>query len=63
LFCPPTHFALAPPLALRAEIGKTINLPGHPMSVIQCYLAMNAIRVIRFVYSFASFPSDWMWCL
>jgi len=27
--------------ALRAGIDMTINLPGHTMSVIQCYLAMN----------------------
>jgi len=27
--------------ALRTEIGMTINLPGHPMSVTQNYLAMN----------------------
>jgi len=30
--------------ALRAGIGMTINLPGHPMSVTQCYLSMNNTR-------------------
>jgi len=44
--------------ALRAGIGMTINLAGHPMSVTQCYLAMNDAHVIRIVYSFTSFPSD-----
>jgi len=37
--------------ALRAGIGMTINLPGHPMSGTQHYLAVNDIHVIRFVYS------------
>jgi len=46
--------------ALRAGIGMTIILPGHPMSVTQCHLAMNDTYFIRVVYSFASFPSDWM---
>jgi len=27
--------------ALRAGIGMTINLPGHPVSVTKCYLVMN----------------------
>jgi len=49
--------------ALRAGIEMTINLPGHLVSVIQCYLAMNDTHFNRVVYSFASFPSDWMWCL
>jgi len=44
--------------ALRAGIGMTINLPGHPMSVTQCYLDVNNTHVIRVVYSFASFPSN-----
>jgi len=44
--------------ALRAGIGMTINLPVNPMSVTQCYLAMNNTHVIRVDYSFASFPSD-----
>jgi len=44
--------------ALHAGFGITINFPGHPMSVTQCYLAMNNPHVIRVVYSFASFPSD-----
>jgi len=48
---------------LRAGIGMTINLPDYPMSVTQCYLAKNDTHFIRVVYSFASFPSDWMWCL
>jgi len=43
---------------LRAGIGMTINLPGHPMSVTQRYLAMNDTSVIPVVNSFASFPSD-----
>jgi len=43
--------------ALRAGIGMTINLPGHPMSVTQCYLTMNG-TLIRVAYSYASFPSD-----
>jgi len=34
---------------LRSGIGMTINLQGHPMSVTQCYLAMD---------SFASFSAD-----
>jgi len=46
-----------------AGIRMTINLPGHPMSVTQCYLAMNDTHVIWVVYSFASFPSYWMLCL
>jgi len=36
--------------------------PGSFMSVTQCYLAMNDTHFIRVVYSFASIPSDWMWC-
>jgi len=44
-------------------IGMTINLPGHPVPVTQCYLAIYGTHVIKFVYSFASFPSDWIWCL
>jgi len=40
-------------LVLRAGIEITVNLPGHPMSVTQCYLAINDTRVIRVVYSFA----------
>jgi len=35
--------------ALRARIGMTIKLPGHPMSVTQCYLAMTDKHVIRVV--------------
>jgi len=27
--------------AQHAEIGMTINLPGHPMALTQCYLAMK----------------------
>jgi len=44
-------------VGLVSGIGMTINLPGHPMSVTQCYLAMNDTH-IWVVYSFASFPSD-----
>jgi len=33
-------------------IEMTINLPGHPMSVTQCYLAMNDTHFFRTVYSF-----------
>jgi len=44
--------------ALRVGIEMTINLPGHPMSVTQRYLAMNDTHAIRVVYSFASFLSD-----
>jgi len=39
------------------------QLLGHPVSVTQCYLTMNNTHVIRVVYTFASFSSDWMWCL
>jgi len=49
--------------AQRAEIGMSINLPGHPISVTQWYLSKNDTHVIRVVYSFSSFRSDWMWCL
>jgi len=49
--------------ALRAGIGMTINLPGYLMSVTQHYLVMNDAHIIRFIYSFASFSSDWMWWL
>jgi len=44
--------------SLRAGIGMTINLSGHPMLVTQCYLAINDTNVIRVVYPFALFPSD-----
>jgi len=27
--------------SLRAGIGMTINPPGHPLSVAQCYLAIT----------------------
>jgi len=50
-------------ICIQAGVGMTINLPAHTMSVTQCYLAINDTRVIRVVNSFASFPSDWMWCL
>jgi len=39
--------------ALRAGIGMNTNLPGHPMSITQCYLAMKDTHFIRVVYSFA----------
>jgi len=29
----------------------TLNLPGHPTSVTQCYLAMN--NALRVIYPFA----------
>jgi len=32
--------------ALHAGIGMTINLPGHFMSVAQCYLVMNGTNAI-----------------
>jgi len=31
---------------LHSEIEMTINLPGHPMSVTQCYLAMNDAHLL-----------------
>jgi len=50
--------------ALRAGTGMAINLSGHPtMSVTQCYLAMNDTHVTRVVYTCASFPCDWTYCL
>jgi len=44
--------------ALRAGTEMTFNLPGHPMSVTQHYLAINNSHFIRVVYTFASFPND-----
>jgi len=32
---------------LCTGIGMTINFPGYPMSVTQCYLAMNDTHFIR----------------
>jgi len=43
----------------NSKAGKRETLlPGHLISVTQCYLAMNDTYFIRVVYSFASFPSD-----
>jgi len=39
-------------------VELTFNLPDHPMSVTQCWLAMNDTHFIRVVCSFASFQSD-----
>jgi len=57
------NFYLTSPFSVITAKCVVRIMTTHPMSVTQCCLAMNDTHVIRFVYSFASFSSDWMWCL